>query len=231
MRLSLYYEAQPYLINQPWGVLNLDALGRNIYARFGFALHNGVDIAHGYNSRLRAPFPYQFHAKLWQPNGGGLVLTIVSKFAYDGPDGEPAHVMLDLMHLAKVLKTDGEGETGDLIAIAGNTGFSTGPHTHLKYTWVRRKGASWADVEKNDADNTFDPIPFYTGIAAVDYRAPQAPDLPPVSPDISLELYPVVQAAKASLEALLASPEASRPLILSLWQRVLEAISRALTKG
>lgn len=232
MRPQLYYPAQPHLVTQKYGVRPIDpATGKSIYAPFDFEDHNGIDIAHGHNSRLRAPFPWTFHRTLWQPNGGGIVLTILSTDQYMAPDGKPAYVMLDFMHLSKVLKTGGSGAIGDLLCLAGNTGFSTGPHTHLQFRWVRRKGAKWVDVEKNDANNSFDPTPFWTGIHAVDWRPAPEPVFVPTDPYADEDVYPVLAAAKQSLEELPAAPEEKRPIILELWRSVLELLSRALTKG
>src|SRR6187402_1368218 len=127
MKLSLYYEAQPFKVNQKWGVPS------DIYEKFGFKRHNGIDIKHGWNSRIRAPFPYQVYKTIWQPEGGGNVLEIVSLQMYDFPDGKTCHVLFSYLHLAKYIKTQGQGNIGDLIAIAGNTGAaSTGPHTHIQ---------------------------------------------------------------------------------------------------
>lgn len=162
-KLELYYETQPWKVTQKWGIHDPAT-----YSRFGFSDHNGIDVAHGYNSRIRAPFDYHIIGTMWQPNGGGMVLSIVSKEQYQGPAG-PANVRLDYLHLSKYVKTSGDGNVGDLICIAGNTGFSTGPHTHIKATWVVADGNKWQEVEKNNADNTFDQLPFYNGLYAVDY--------------------------------------------------------------
>lgn len=156
-KLELAYEAQPWKITQPWGVHDPAT-----YHRFGFDDHNGIDIVHGHNSRIRAPFDYHIIGTLWQPNGGGMVLSIRSKYEYEGK----GFVRLDYLHLAKYMKTSGDGKTGDLLCIAGNTGYSTGPHTHIKATWVTE---TLKELDKNKADNTFDQLPFYTGKYAVDF--------------------------------------------------------------
>lgn len=168
-RLSLAYEVKPYRVNQGWGVHRPD-----VYRQFGFDNHNGVDIAPGNGKEVRAPFPYEVYRVLWQPNGGGNVLSIISQQMYDGPDRKPAYVLIDFMHLDKVLKTpsgtDYKGSTGDLLAIADNTGFSTGPHTHMQYRWVRKKEGKdgWFDVESNGANNSFNPEDYRSGDYAED---------------------------------------------------------------
>lgn len=169
MQLQLPKEVRPYRVNQPWGIHN-----PNVYRQFGFDDHNGVDLAPGRNKEVRAPFPFEAYRVLWQPNGGGNVLTIISQYEYDAPDGKPAHVLIDYMHLERVIKTPGadyKGSTGDLLAIADNTGFSTGPHTHGQYRWVRAKAGrdGFFDVERNTANNSFDPEPYRNGRYAEDY--------------------------------------------------------------
>lgn len=160
--LSLYYEAKPFVLTQKWGVY-----APGLYKRFGFTNHNGIDIKHGINRRLRAPFDFVVYRTLWQPNGGGNVLTIVSTQEYDSPYG-PAFVRIDYLHLAEYLKTRGSGKAGELTALAGNTGYSTGPHTHIKHCWVAKDGDNWRELAVNSADNSFDPMPFYNGEYAAD---------------------------------------------------------------
>lgn len=156
-KLELAYEAQPFHVTQEWGIHDPAT-----YSRFGFTDHNGIDIAHGYNSRIRAPFDYHIIGTLWQPNGGGMVLSIRSKDEYENK----GYVRLDYLHLSKYVKTSGDGKTGDLLCIAGNTGYSTGPHTHIKATWVDEH---LQELDTNKADNTFNQLPYYTGKYAVDY--------------------------------------------------------------
>lgn len=208
-KLVLYKEAQPFVVNQKWGVPG------SLYAQFGFSRHNGLDIAHGYNSRLRAPFPFQVYRTLWQPEGGGLVLSIVSTNKYDFDDGISCHVLIDYLHLARYIKTQGQGGTGELIAIAGNTGFSTGPHTHIQPRRVRKSGSNWVDIDRNDANNSFDPLPYYTAGFAVDYKKPEE----------------IIVMAQEDIESIETVPEPHRSTLLSLWEQVLIALSKLLTKG
>lgn len=162
--LTLCYESKPFKLTQKWGVYD-----PKTYSKFGYTRHSGIDIAHGANGRVRAPFDYSIIGTKSQPTGGGNVLSIVSRNEYLGPDGKPALVRVDYLHLAKYIRTEGSGRLGDLLCIAGNTGAATtGPHVHIKYSWVRRIKGKLVEIEKNEADNSFDPIPYYTGEYAVD---------------------------------------------------------------
>lgn len=170
-KLSLYYEAKPWKLNQKWGVHD-----PKTYAQFGFEDHNGIDINPGGGKEIRAPFPYEAFRTLWQPSGGGLVLSILSLEEYEAPDGKPAFVLIDYLHLERYVKVPGgntyKGDMGDLLAIADNTGFSTGPHTHAQYRWVRKVPKAQnglLDVEKNTANNSFNPEPYRNGLYAADY--------------------------------------------------------------
>ncbi len=227
-RLSLWYECQPFKVTQKWGVYDPVT-----YGPFGFSRHNGTDCQHGYNSRLRAPFPFQVYKTLWQPEGGGKVLSIVSLEKYDFPDGKKCHVLLDYLHLDKYIKTQGQGMTGDLIAIAGNTGAaSTGPHCHIQARRVKKSGSNWVDLDKNDANGSFDQLPYYNGLYAVNYKAPVAPVLVPTSPTEGLEhITAAVAQAAVELGDIELQPEPQRSAILALWKQVLEAFTKLLTKG
>lgn len=164
-QLRLYYEAKPFTVTQAWGVFD-----PKTYAKYGYTRHSGVDIAHGANGRIRAPFDFDIIGTLWQ-KGGGMVLSIISREEYEGPDGLPSFVRVDYLHLSKYLKIEGSGKCGELICIAGNSGETYGPHTHIKYTWVRRNKGRLFEVEQNEADNSFDPMHFYTGEYAVDNQS------------------------------------------------------------
>lgn len=226
---SLYYECQPFKINQVWGVYDPDT-----YVPFGFTDHNGIDVAHGHSSRLRAPFPYQIYRTLWQPRGGGKVLSIVSLEKYTFPDGKKCHVLIDYLHLEKYVKTQGQGMIGDLIAIAGNTGAaSDGPHTHMQARRVKKSGSNWIDIDKNNANGSFNQLPYYNGLYAVDYKAPaESPVVmtDPNLPDVQAISQAISQAA-IELGDIELQPEPQRGLILELWKSVLELFSRALSKG
>lgn len=159
---SFYYVAYPYKVNQAWGIYN------PVYERFGFTRHNGTDIALGTDKVLYAPFDYTVVRTGNQPEGGGIFLGIMSE-EFDFLDGK-YRVLLDLLHCEKLLAAEGRvGKTGDVLAIADNTGFSTGPHTHLQARRVKNwnysvgNAASWKYVDKNEANGSFDMEPYWNG--------------------------------------------------------------------
>lgn len=172
MKLSLAYEVKPYVVSQGWGEIPLDNKGNPVYAQFGFTQHNGVDVLPGHGKEVRAPFDYEVVWAKWMPNGGGNVLGVLSQNEYDGPLGKPAYVLIDFLHLESFTKFPGgvgyRGKAGDLLAIADNTGFSTGPHTHIQYRWVYKDKGGLKDVEKNKAHNSFNPEPYRSGVYAED---------------------------------------------------------------
>lgn len=156
MNLTLGFPAKPYKVNQKWGVPN------PVYAQFGFTQHNGVDVAPGDYKMVYSELPSGTVYKIgWQPTGGGLYLSILSDEAYDFPDGKKCHVLIDYLHLESIKAQVGTSvKVGDHIATADNTGFSTGPHTHIQYRRVDKVTGGLNDVDQNEAHNSFDPEPY-----------------------------------------------------------------------
>lgn len=161
----------PWIVNQPWGVPN------EIYRQFGFGQHNGIDVAVDADGVIQSPVDgvvlraADKENGQWQPNGGGIFISVLSNEEYDFDDGVKSHVLFDFLHCERLLKPEGADVlSGDYLAIQDNTGFSTGPHTHIQ---ARRcnvlpggdyyfKGSfvhlEW--VDKNDANNSFDFTPY-----------------------------------------------------------------------
>lgn len=167
--LRLYYPAKPFRINQAWGIYN------PAYQQFGFSRHNGVDLALGIDKTLYAPVDGTIVRTGNQPTGGGIFLGLMSDVK-QFPDGQ-CRVLIDLLHCDHLLVKDGDVvKAGDKLAVADNTGFSTGPHTHMQPRrvsyWNGKVGdaLSWTPADKNDANDSFDPTPYWTGIHAQDIR-------------------------------------------------------------
>ena len=152
--LRLRLPAIPFVITQDWGVPN------PAYLRFGFSRHNGVDIRLGKDAKLFSPHEGTICTVGWQPHGAGLYIQIRSDQEYDFPERK-LRVMTTLMHLSTVNVSVGDKvKPGDLVAIADNTGFSTGPHTHWALTRQYLDGGRFIAFDQNDANNTVDPMPY-----------------------------------------------------------------------
>lgn len=164
---KLYWPAKPFVLNQGWGILN------PIYNQFGFSRHNGIDIALGADSKLYAPCNGQVVRVGYQANGGGNYFGMMTD-VYDWQDGQ-YRVLLDFLHCESISVPEGQIlKTGDLMAVADNTGLTTGPHTHIQPRrvkfWNQQYGDAliWTNEDMNDANNSFDPMPYFGQYYAVD---------------------------------------------------------------
>jgi murein DD-endopeptidase MepM/ murein hydrolase activator NlpD len=123
--------------------------------------HHGVDVALPVGSLITAPADAQVVHKGDSKSGG---FTLILKHA---PDlytvyyhlQKPSHLPLG----AKV-------EVGEVIALSGNTGASTGPHLHFEV----RKSARWGD--------TVDPMPYLQSEEIIEPVIEPEPTPEPVKP-------------------------------------------------
>ncbi len=115
---------------------------------------------------------------LWEPAGGGIFISVLSDAEYSFDDGKVAYVLADYLHCDRLIQPEGEGVlTGTVLAVADNTGFSTGPHTHIQVRRVRKMplpapagtqayrigdGFFLQNVDANDANGSFDPTPYFS---------------------------------------------------------------------
>lgn len=159
MKLTLAKPIEPYIVNQEWGTYHPE-----IYSQFGFTRHNGVDLQLNVKAEVRAEIPCEMYRTMWQPNGGGLTLSVMSLDEYTFDDGVTCFILIDYLHLKEFKKIPGGSDyranTGDLLAIGDNTGFSTGPHCHVQYRRVYKQGTSFINIDKNEANGSFDPEPY-----------------------------------------------------------------------
>jgi murein DD-endopeptidase MepM/ murein hydrolase activator NlpD len=155
-RLSLYYPVFPHVVNRGWGAED------PLYREYGFSRHNGVDLALADGQDIRAPFDGKVTLVGSQPGGSGNFVCILSSAAYAFDDGRQARVELSFMHLKEACVSGGmKVSVGDLIAKGGRTGRATGTHLHLAPKRVAGGLFGYRDLDRNDADNTFDPSPYW----------------------------------------------------------------------
>lgn len=157
--LEIFKPIKPWIVNREWGVYD------KLYEQFGFSTHNGIDVKiKNKVTRAKAPFNCEVYRIINQPNGGGLTVGFISEEEYLFPDGVKCKILVDFLHLHKVLVTPGQKlEVGDDVAICDNTGAATtGPHLHSQWRRVNYDGVSVTFLDKNSANNSFDPTPYFT---------------------------------------------------------------------
>ena len=157
-RFTLHYPVKPHVVNQKWGIYG------EIYKQFGFTRHNGEDLNLVIGQRISAPFDGKVIKVGFQPNGGGNFIGILSKEEFTFEDGITCPVLLDFLHCSAILVKEGDLCTlGDKIALGGNSGLSTNPHTHVQPRRCRYGLNVLSFIDKNDANGSFDPDPYWSG--------------------------------------------------------------------
>lgn len=199
-RFYLYFPLKPHRVSQKWGIKN------DAYQRFGFSRHNGLDIIAHNGQLISSPGEYTVSKIGWQDKGAGLYITLLSEQEFDWED-KKTFVELGFYHLSSTIAKVGDKvRTGDPIAYADNTGFSTGPHTHLAPKRVYKLQGGYINADENDANGTFDPEPFFNGLYAQDSR-----DLPAV--------IKLLTAIRDALKA-----KANKKTKLELWADAIEKL-------
>ncbi len=160
MRLSLYYPIRGHMVTQKWGVYN------PIYEKFGFSRHNGTDINVYNGERIYCPLKGKVSKTGYQPEGAGYYICVISDETYDFPDGKYAVEAIFMHNKSFVAQVGHNVDVGFILAYGDNTGFSTGPHSHVSFKRVIKYDGGYRDADKNDATGTFDPDPYWNGIFA-----------------------------------------------------------------
>lgn len=157
LRPYFHLPFKPFYITQKWGVEN------PIYQQFGFSRHNGIDAKTGsVIFPIYTPFPAQVVNIGYHPKGSGILLTMLSDETFDFLDGRSARILLDFLHLkATLVPIRHRLKVGEISCYADNTGFSTGPHTHIQPRRVKGEYGSLEFIDTNDAHGSFD-ITFYS---------------------------------------------------------------------
>lgn len=168
--IQIYYPFKPFTISQHWGNPN-----PAYSAQFGdpnFKRHNGVDAttyggtAYGQTWWVSCPVEgFYVESITWEANGGGNQMSLVSKKKVRIWDKD-CYARIYLCHAKKILVKEGyEPALGELIMMADNTGFSTGPHTHLG---LYRLNDDFTKMDNNDSTGSFNPELYFTRTFAID---------------------------------------------------------------
>lgn len=165
--LKIYWPFKPYTITQRWGNPNADYAAH--FKDPSFKLHNGIDAKpHLMDTGYPVYCPVEGFRVVnidFAPQGGGNEITLMSKTSLQMFD-QLCYARIIMCHAEKILVNIGdEPALGELLMIADNTGFSTGPHTHLGLYRTNELGQK---IDTNEATGSFDPSLFFIGDFAVD---------------------------------------------------------------
>lgn len=141
------YPVDKVFITQDWGV------NKDIYSRFGYQGHNGIDLRIFDDNGNRAS-----SGKVFSPHSG----TVLE--AYFDEDGYGRYLKIEndeegsiLGHNKQLLVKVGDVvKEGQLVAYSDNTGWSTGTHVHWGYYRKPRN-------KSNGYGGTIDPTPYLEG--------------------------------------------------------------------
>jgi len=159
-KLELWYPAKPFWVNQVWGLYN------PAYERFGFNRHNGIDLREGSDRILYCPVKARVNGTGYLPAGAGNYVQLITtdKWLVDGVE---CYVEIQLMHNEEVYAKVGDTcEVGTILAKTDNTGFSTGPHIHFG---AYRLNDDFSRMDTNNANGSFDPLPYFCKFYAKDH--------------------------------------------------------------
>lgn len=164
MKLELFFPAKPYVITQAFGILNRSYKDNGM----SFAKHNGIDFMVDTDGIVRAMCDLEVYDVGFNDKAGNYVrLKTLQPVEAEGKTGRVAFMYMHAKeHLCKVgdiLKA------GDPVIVADNTGFSTGPHTHISAYFVNERNIK-VDGDP-DVDHCFDFSKYYNGYHADDAQA------------------------------------------------------------
>ena len=162
MKLELSYPAKPYVITQAFGIYN------PAYEQFGFNRHNGIDFAVDTDGVVVAMCEGEVYETGFNNGAGNYVRYKTTKEVE--ADGLKGTVGFMYMHGKEILCKKGDKVmSGTPLMIADNTGFSTGPHTHISAYFIDSNNIKLPYGSK-DSDYCFDFSKYYNGLYADDVK-------------------------------------------------------------
>ena len=171
-RLELWYPLDNWFVTQGFGQCNYGVC--DFYKSIGLKGHNGMDCAASHGQIVRAAHDgVVTFAGEDGSSGVGVVIRTHDKRQY-GLDG--AYFKTIYWHLKKdgvKVKVGQSVKVGDVIALADNTGHSTGDHLHfgLKPVYKGEQDWEWWNVaQENGYKGAIDPQQYFNGFFAKDAR-------------------------------------------------------------
>lgn len=138
---------------------------RDFYKSIGLTKgHNGYDFGAYLREAVYVPVMYPAWYRFDKDNAGGLGVDIVSKeplLKCTEPNCSKMHyIKVRLWHNDQVIGYERKNlSAGDLVALAGSTGRSSGVHVHMGAKWCDKNGVG---IHKdNGSYGAFDYTPYY----------------------------------------------------------------------
>ena len=167
-KLELHYPCKPFKVTQGFG-----ENATPIYKQLGLKGHNGIDIVAPDSWIIRASHEGTV-VFAGEDGSGGLGVVIRTLGEFDYTPTITSYFKTIYWHLKTgsiFVKPSQNVKTGDIIALADNTGLSTGSHLHfgLKPVYQGEKEWEWWNVEQdNGFKGSIDPQAYFTGFYAED---------------------------------------------------------------
>ncbi len=168
MKLELWYPVDSIDISQKFGPENTfpDLLPK--YKSFGLLGHNGWDFTVPKSAVVRASHDGIItYAGLDGANGNIMVIRTDAQYDYGEKQSYFKTVYGHLLSFVAQVNTN--VKVGDIIALADNTGWSTGDHLHfgLKPIYSGEQDWQWFNLEPfNGYNGAIDPSPYFNGFLA-----------------------------------------------------------------
>lgn len=189
-RLRLYYPVKPHHVNQPFagnlpcvknfGLPNqvvitgadnntCPASFEKMYPKFGMTAHNGLDLMAGVQN-IYAACAGTVVEKQDVP-ARGLGVGVLTDIQYDLGVSGVHYIKIRYWHLKSFYCDVGQKiESGQLIGVSNNTGYSSGNHLHFEGQPMDKDagGHPVLALPNNGIGAAIDLEPFFTGIFAQD---------------------------------------------------------------
>ena len=171
-KLQLFYPVKPWSVSQGFGIENTAPSMIEKYKSIGLKAHNGIDIRCRDAQPVRASHD-GIVTFTGEDGSGGLGVVIRTETQFDYLDKQAFFKTL-YWHLKPntfKVKAGQKVVTGDILALADNTGMSTGTHLHwgCKPVYKGEEDWNWWNAEnENGYRGAVNPQPYLTGIYAED---------------------------------------------------------------
>lgn len=168
MKLSFWYPCKPLGINQGWGVNGAYYQSQGIDIKG----HNGTDYFAPDGVPVRASHDGEV-IRIEIDGFGGLGINLRTLVPVELNTGTSTFIKSIYWHLKTGsirVKAGDLVKTGDIMALADNTGLSTGSHLHFSIKPIAQdKNGNWINTEPNNGyQGSIDNTPYMNGYFAVD---------------------------------------------------------------